>query len=67
MKTYTVREIADRLGRDVSSVHRWLKRAKVRPVQNLVQADSRGQRVALFDAAMVDRLIEERYGKDSKV
>lgn len=59
----TAKELASRLAVDVSTAHRMLRRAKVKPVKRLAAEGSRGQRMSFFDAAIVDRLIKDTYAE----
>ena len=59
----TAKELASRLAVNVSTVHRMLRRAKVKPVKRLAVEGSRGQRVSFFDAAVVDRLVKNTYAE----
>lgn len=59
----TAKQVAARLGRDVSSVHKWLLKAGVKPAKMLAGEGSRGQLVAHYDAAEVDRLVRKKYGR----
>ena len=62
----TAKELATRLGRDVSSVHRWLRRSKVKAAKNLVTPDSRGQPIAHFDKDEVERLIKNTFAEEGR-
>jgi len=59
----TAKELTVRLGLDVSSVHRWLRRHGVKPERFLVVEGSRGQRVSFFDRKAVERIIQDTYGE----
>jgi len=66
MNLLTAEAVAERLGMDKSSVLRWFRRSKMKSVRNLALPESRGQLVAHFDAAVVERLIVGKYGEQRK-
>jgi hypothetical protein len=68
MKEYiTAKEVASRLGRDVSSVHKWLRRSKVKPVRKMATDDSRGQTISFFDKDTIDRMVKDRFEKGKEL